>query len=286
MAHDIEIRPRRKNKEQDDQSPVSKSVHPLETEEATARLHKVQDWRRQAQQAQAQNRFEMARDEDFVDGDQWSAEDKAALEERGQLATVFNLVATTARWVTGTEKRTRVDYRVLPRHKAGLKDAESKTKLLKYIADVNKAGFARSKAFEQTTKAGLGWLEIGIRSDSDDEPLFLRWESWRNMWYDPLSVEADLSDARFVFREKWVDLDVAQAMFSDFADALKNEAYNVTNPAQLQSDNQYNPYLYGDVELQSFTSVGDLWDSGEPGAGEADGMLVPDAAALQGDQGA
>jgi len=50
MAHDIEIRPRRKNKEQDDQSPVSKSVHPLETEEATARLHKVQDWRRQAQQ--------------------------------------------------------------------------------------------------------------------------------------------------------------------------------------------------------------------------------------------
>jgi len=44
----------------------------------------------------------MARDEDFVDGDQWSAEDKAALEERGQLATVFNLVATTARWVTGT----------------------------------------------------------------------------------------------------------------------------------------------------------------------------------------
>jgi len=197
MAHDIEIRPRRKNKEQDDQSPVSKSVHPLETEEATARLHRVQDWRRQAQQAQAQNRFEMARDEDFVDGDQWSAEDKAALEERGQLATVFNLVATTARWVTGTEKRTRVDYRVLPRHKAGLKDAESKTKLLKYIADVNKAGFARSKAFEQTTKAGLGWLEIGIRSDSDDEPLFLRWESWRNMWYDPLSVEADLSDARF-----------------------------------------------------------------------------------------
>jgi len=262
MAHDIEIRPRRKNKEQDDQSPVSKSVHPLETEEATARLHKVQDWRRQAQQAQAQNRFEMARDEDFVDGDQWSAEDKAALEERGQLATVFNLVATTARWVTGTEKRTRVDYRVLPRHKAGLKDAESKTKLLKYIADVNKAGFARSKAFEQTTKAGLGWLEIGIRSDSDDEPLFLRWESWRNMWYDPLSVEADLSDARFVFREKWVDLDVAQAMFSDFADALKNEAYNVTNPAQLQSDNQYNPYLYGDVELQSFTSVGDLVDMG------------------------
>jgi hypothetical protein len=260
---DIEIRRPTRTKATDAQAMPSGKVDPLERPEVQERFRRVLEWRRQAQQAQAQNRYEMAVDEDFVDGDQWTEEDKAAVEARGQAPLVFNLIATSVRWVTGTEKRTRVDYRVMARHDAGLKDAENKTKLLKYISDVNRAGFARSKAFEQTAKAGVGWIETGIRSDCSEEPLYMTWESWRNVWYDPLSIKPDLSDARFLFREKWVDLDIAQAMFPRHADALKAEAYNVTRPDQLRSDRNYNPYLYGDEELQtSYTSVGDLVDLG------------------------
>lgn len=248
---DIEIRPHRTHD------------NPLEAPEVQQRFNQVQEWRRQAQQAQGANRHQMAVDEDYHDGDQWSEDDKTALANRGQAPTVFNLIFNTVRWVTGTEKRTRVDYRVLARHDEAGKDAETKTKLMKYLADVNRAGFVRSKAFEQTVKAGLGWLECGIRNDQDDEPLFVRWESWRNVWYDPHSVEADLSDARFLFREKWVDLDIAQAMFPNQANALEAESKNITDPGQVRTDQELNRYLYGDEELiTSYSDVGDLADMG------------------------
>ena len=262
---DIEIRPKRKRTSGAPLVPTQRrKADALESDATRERFIRVQEWRRQAQQAQAQNRYEMAVDEDFVDGDQWTEEDKQEVEARGQAALVFNLVATTIRWVTGTEKRTRVDYRVLPRNDQALKDAENKTKLLKYLSDVNKAGFARSKAFEQAARAGVGWLDIGMRHDASDEPLYLTWESWRNVWYDPLSIKPDMSDARFLFREKWVDLDVAQAMFPGKKDALKQESYNITRPDQLRSDRQYNPYLYGDEELTetTYSSVGDMLTMG------------------------
>jgi hypothetical protein len=262
----IEIRSKRAKRQKDvapSPAPAKRSKDLLDNPEAQRRFTKVLEWRRQAQQAQTQNRYEMAVDEDFFDGDQWTEDDKAELEARGQAALVFNLIATTVRWVTGTEKRTRVDYRVMARHDDGTKDAENKTKLLKYLTDVNRTGFARSKAFEQTVKAGVGWLEQGIRSDESEEPLFVRWESWRNVWYDPLSVEPDMSDARFLFREKWVDLDVAQAMFPQHAEALKHEAENISDPNQLRTETSHNKYLYGDEELvTTYSQVGDLVDMG------------------------
>lgn len=185
------------------------------------RFRKVEDWFVQERQAQANNRFLMARDQDFVDGEQWTAADKAELEERGQPAMVFNLIGTTIRWITGTEKRTRVDYKVAGRGKEDNDSAENKTALLKYLSDVNRGGYHRSKAFEDAVGAGLGWIETGIKSDKGEEPLFERYESWRNVWFDRMSMEPDLKDSRYLFRAKWVDLDVAQAYFPDKATELE-----------------------------------------------------------------
>lgn len=256
---EIKARKKRKKAEDawlDDTAPVVKPNHPLDAPQVQKRLRKVQEWWKQARLAQGENRIEQAIDQDFKDGDQWKPEDIVVLEDRGQAPLVFNLIATTVRWVTGTEKRTRVDYRVLPRKKDSRKDAESKTSLMKYVADVNKEGFHRSKAFEDTVTVGIGWLEDGIRSDPMDEPLFARYESWRNMWYDPLSIEPDMSDARYVFRVKWIDLDIAQAMFPDRAAELKIEAENVTNPIQMAEDRQFdNPYLYADAGIGSLGDV-------------------------------
>lgn len=231
-------------------------------EAAQERFRQVQAWRKQAQQAQSRNRREMAIDEDYNDGDQWSAEDKEILQQRGQAPTVFNLIFNTVRWITGTEKRTRVDYRVLPRREDAVKQAEIKTKLLKYLADVNRAGFARSVAFESAVKSGLGWIECGIRSDEDEEPLYYRAESWRNVWFDPHSIEPDLDDCRFLFREKWVDLDLAQAMFPKHKHALEAEAHSLTDPSQQRADGA-SKYLYGDEDIIStYSDVSDLAEMG------------------------
>lgn len=191
-----------------------------------ARFRRVKAWRTHAANLQRDNRALMMRDHDFYDSIQWDAEDAAVLRERGQAACVFNLVKTPVDWLIGTERRTRIDGRVLPRGKEDSDSAEAKTNLLKYISDVNKYPYHRSRAWTDTTKSGVGWIEAGICEDPTAEPLFNRYEDWRNIWYDPLSVELDLSDARFLFREKYVDLDVAIAMFPGRAGIIRAAAIN------------------------------------------------------------
>ena len=164
---------------------------------------------------QGANRAEMAEDERIYDNEHWTDEERQILEERGQEALVYNVVSTTINWVIGTEKRSRTDFKVLPRRKEAAKPAERKTQILKYLSDVNRTPFHRSRAFEDTVKVGIGWLEDGLQDEDDGEPLYSRYESWRNMLWDSACTELDLSDARYVFRSKWLDFDVGVAMFSN-----------------------------------------------------------------------
>lgn len=198
--------------------------HPLDSEEVKLRLAKIQDWWRDAYDLHAESRYQKTRDHDYYDGDHWEEEDKAVLEERGQKAGVYNVTKQAVDWILGTERRTRVDYRILPRGEEDAPGAEIKGKVIKYIQDTCHEPAERSDAFDDAAKSGLGWLEVGVRSDWEDEPVFIAYEDWRNMWMDPYSRRRDLSDCRFIFRVKWLDLDVAQAMFPDRADVLKASA--------------------------------------------------------------
>lgn len=215
--------------------------------ETEARLKKVLNWFEQARERQSDNRQEQARDQDFVDGDQWLAEDKEELEGRGQPALVFNVIAPTIRWITGTEKRTRVDYAVVPTKEEGQEAAETKTKLLKYLSDTNRSSFHNSMAFYDAATAGIGWLEDGIRANQGEEPLFHRREDWRNILYDHMAIEPDLRDARYIFRYKRVDLDIAQAIFPEHKDTLKAaaEAFFGLQEDEFGSQGEFTSYVDG-----------------------------------------
>lgn len=204
--------------------PEQPTEHPLDTSVAHAKFTKLMDWYTQERERQAANRYQMALDEDFYDGLQWSEEDIQELADRGQAAYVYNKIKPTVDWVIGTEKRTRIDFKVLPREEDDVDGAETKTKLLKYLSDVNMTPFHRSQAFADQVKAGVGWLESGIRSDPEEELLYSRSESWRNIIYDSSSRDLDMKDARFIFRLRWVDLDIAEAYFPDRLDKLRQAA--------------------------------------------------------------
>lgn len=201
--------------------------HKLDSEEMDELHNKLMDWFDQCREAHAENRIQQAMDEDFYDGDQWREDDAQVLIERGQAPLVFNLIKPAVDWVSGTEKRTRVDFNVLPKKDTPFhrESALNKLKLLKHVSDSSKAQFHRSDAFKTATVTGLGWMEVGIRNDESDEPIYIRCENWRNIWHDNLSQERDLSDARYIFRSRWVDLDIAIAMFPDREEALKQAAY-------------------------------------------------------------
>lgn len=215
---------------------VPVKTHQLDGQASQDRLRRVRVWYEQEMERQAYNRFAMAQDEDFYDGLQYTEEEFQELLDRGQPPTVYNEVKPTTDWMIGTERRTRIDYRVLPRRKEASRDAEIKTEYLKYLDNVNKQAMARSKAFARAIKAGLGWIEVGVRGDPTDEPVFYRAQSWRQMLYDTQSVELDLSDARYVFRWKDVDTDVAQAYFPDRADVVRTAQRDGTGVVEHDED--------------------------------------------------
>lgn len=182
------------------------------------RFQRRKAWFSMEWQRQEANRFQMALDEDYYDSLQWTEEEAAAVRSRGQNPVVFNETKPTIDWLIGTERRMRRDFKVLSRNseaKEAAADAEIKTKLLKYLADVNRTPFERSAAFDDAVKAGVGWLEVGVSNDPEQEPIFVRAESWRNCLHDSLGDRADLTDSRYFFRFKEVDLDIAQAWFPD-----------------------------------------------------------------------
>jgi hypothetical protein len=197
---------------------------------------KLMAWFQQELRRQACNRFQMAIDEDYYDSEHYTAEEVRVMQARRQAPVVYNETKSTVDWLLGTERRTRVDFKVFAREESpdADADAECKTKLLKYLADVNRSEFERSYAADDCFKAGVGWTEIGISADPEDELIFHRQESWRNILYDSLSRRRDLEDATYLFRFRAVDLDVAIAYFPDKEQQLRKAATEQANDHYLE----------------------------------------------------
>lgn len=172
---------------------------------------------------QAANRALMARCEAMYDGEQWRHEEAEELRARGQRPVVYNEIKPTIDWLLGTERRTRVDYVVVAEEQGedASDDAASKTKLMKWLDATNRTQFERSAAADDTFKAGIGWIEVGLRGDKNGPPIYIGQDSWRNHLHDSRATKKDLSDARFHFRIKVVDLDIALACFPDKEEQIR-----------------------------------------------------------------
>src|SRR5690606_9986943 len=123
---------------------------------------------------QAENRMDMAFDEDIFDHIQWKPEELEALRARGQEPIVFNIVQTTVNWVLGSQRRAPTDYKILPRRKDGNDSAQRKTELVKHVRDENHSEEWVAQAFADAVKAGIGWLETGEGDPADGPIVFDR----------------------------------------------------------------------------------------------------------------
>lgn len=174
---------------------------------------------------QYESRTLKARDADYYDGDQFTEEEKQEYLNRGQKARVFNEAKPTIDWILGGESRARLDWRVLPREEDDVKPALSKTKLMKYIDDINKAKWQRSQAYKDMVVTGKGWMRVCLEPNVDGQmEVVLRYEHWLNILEDSASRQPDMSDMRYLFVTKILDIDTPCAWFPDKAKELKAEA--------------------------------------------------------------
>jgi hypothetical protein len=233
--------------------------HPMDGEEAKTELRKLLEWFYYEKDKQSANRLEMACDADFYDNLQWDPEDAQVLRDRGQMPLVYNEISPMIDWLIGTERRTRVDWRVMPRTEDDVELADVKTKVLKYVADINRVHFTRSRAFSDCVKVGVGWIDDGVRDDPTQDILYSKYEDWRNVLWDSCSYEHDLSDARYLFRWRWVDEDVALMMFPDRQDVIRQSVED--NQTSSMSDWEEDTW-YSAEELISGAKTGTLRASG------------------------
>lgn len=194
-------------------------------EQAEDRLRAtLAQWWQEARDAHAANRAQQHIDADFYDHHQIDQATASAMIARGQAPLVYNLAKTAIDWIIGTERRTRIDWKIHPRGKEDLKAAQAKQAALKYVDDVNDGSFARSAAFSDACRVGVGWIEECVNHAGDEEPITIAHEDWKVMWWDPFARKLDLSDARYIHRAKWLDVDYGITMFPDQADIIERHA--------------------------------------------------------------
>lgn len=235
---------------------------PLDTQEARKLHRKLLDWYFHERTKQAENRMQMALDADFYDGIQWSAEDAEVVSSRGQVPLVFNETAPMVDWLIGTERRTRIDSRVLPRTEDDVDGADAKTKVLKFTSDITKLPFNQSRAFADAVKAGVGWLDDGACDDPTKDILYSKYEDWRNVLHDSSGYDLDLEDGRYIFRWRWADDDIAELMFPTRREHIRRAVIDAGVSTEAENDADW--YLGEQV-----APSGSMYASGDGVIGEA-----------------
>ncbi|WP_213956333.1 hypothetical protein [Variovorax sp. dw_954] len=200
---------------------------------AKHRHHVLMDLLEYEAERQSEERQQMQIDEDYYDHLQWRPEDARELMQRGQAPLVFNEARQTIDWISGTEKRMRKDYKILPREPNDEQGAELKGKLVKYTDDVNLTQWHHSKAFKQAATAGLSWIEEGVNPDPEQEIIYSGMEDWRNVYRDSHSRNIDMNvDARYLFRRRVIDLDYGIALLPRHEAHLRNTAGRMGDDAE------------------------------------------------------
>ncbi|MEZ9681919.1 portal protein [Vibrio splendidus] len=159
---------------------------------------------------------------DYYDGHQVSADLKETLEERGQPVLVTNLIAPTIDGVLGMEARTRTDLILTADDEDGEQLKDALQEKFKDAWRLARGDRANADAYASQVKAGIGWVEV----HRNDDPFYggpynVKAVRRQEMWWDWHAQEADLSDARWIMRKRWVDVDECISWFPEHAEIIK-----------------------------------------------------------------
>lgn len=165
-------------------------------------------WRREADRAA-----------DYYDGNQLSPETVERLKDRGQPPLIANLIKPTIDTVLGMEAKTRTDWRVRPEDDEECDDelAEALSLKLKHAEIESRADRAVSDAYAAQCKAGLGWVEVAREHDPFKCPYRVKYVHRREIFWDWRAEQPDLSDARYLVRRRWLELEHAIALMPQYA---------------------------------------------------------------------
>lgn len=163
-------------------------------------------------------RAQADKEADYADGNQLSTDLLRRMKEMGIPPAKENIIGPAIAAVCGYEAKTRTDWRVTPDGEPGGQDvADALNFKLNQAERHSKADRALSQAFRPAAGVGLGWVEVARASNSMEYPYKCRYIHRNEIWWDMKAIEPDLSDARWLYRRRWVSRSRAARMFPNHA---------------------------------------------------------------------
>ena len=160
---------------------------------------------------------------DYYDGNQISSQIAQELEARGMGPLITNIIKPTVNALLGMEAQNRSDWRISSDDDEHQEVAEALSAKLHEAERETRADQAISEAYANQVKSGLGWVEVGRNPNPFGYRLRVEPVHRREIFWDWSARKADLSDARYMVRERWYSYDLVAQYFPAKADLINCE---------------------------------------------------------------
>ena len=166
----------------------------------------LQEWFEASENATVDARKEGERARDYINGIQLTAEERAALQKRGQPPVVINRVRRKVEFLLGLEVRQRTDPKAFPRTPQHEQEAEGATDAIRFVADNEDWDTKRTAVYDNMLGEGFGGVEVLHKQNGRGETeVVINHYPWDRLFYDPHSRKMDFSDARYRGVVLWQD---------------------------------------------------------------------------------
>lgn len=158
----------------------------------------------------------------YYHGSQWTAAQIKALNRRKQPVVTYNRIGRKINAVVGLLEKQRQDPRGFPRTPRNEEGAEIATAVLRYVLDQQDWAAKSPICGLDGAVDGLAGVELVLeQGDQGDVEVGFETIDPGSFFYDPRSLKADFSDARYMGIGKWADLDASIEMYPEHEDALR-----------------------------------------------------------------
>lgn len=205
---------------------------------------------------------------DYAEGNQLKTELLEAQRQLGIPPSMENLIGAALEGIRGYEEATRTDWRVTANGQPGGQDVADAISFKLNEAERNsKADDACSKAFYPQIAVGLGWVEVSKSDDPFAYPYQCRPVNRNEIHWDWASELDDLSDARWLRRQRWMHASRLARVFPEHSELIRrfgksgvgwwseysgedvggqstglNRAWDVAREFTIKEDRWHNPY--------------------------------------------
>lgn len=206
-------------------------------------------------------RAQADREADYADGNQLDSDLLQRMRAIGMPPAKENIISSAVATVCGYEAKTRTDWRLTPDGDQSSKDlADALNFRLNQSERYSKADKALSQAFRAMIVTGIGWVEVGRAANSLEFPIKCRYVHRNEIWWDMRATEADLSDARWLRRRRWVDKAKAARLFPEHKELLLRSLVGWMQDEADTLDGGTSTKLAAAFEAErAWTQVEDAW---------------------------